>query len=262
MKKQKPELQKWEIALNKFLERYIHEPWFEGALLCGSYTTGNQTKFSDIDVAIVGKNNMGWQEKSNCYVDGFLMEYTINPVYKYQEYMDMQMAGRSFITQNMFVYGVVLYDKNGAVKKLRQRAVHDIKKKLKSFSKYALDFKKYHLWDKYDELLSLDARGYHIDMQYWAVVDALISAYYDFKNMPHPPRSKIEPILTDPEFAKRYHIHAMPPKTFTDKLLACMNAKSKTAKMDAVKAFYNYVMRVGGGFDIGKFRGYQKIEKR
>ena len=63
------------------------------------------------------------------------------------------------------------------------------------------------------------------------------------------PRSKIEPILTDSEFAKRYHIQAMPPKTFTDKLLACMNAKSKTAKMDTIKAFYNYVMRAGGGID-------------
>lgn len=255
-------MQKWEIALNKFLERYIHEPWFEGALLCGSYTTGNQTEFSDIDVVIVGKNNMGWQEKSNCYVDGFLMEYTINPVYKLEEYMATYMKNHRHIDQNMFVYGKILHDKNGVMKKLRQKCVRDIKKPFKPYSEYTKSFIKYHLWDKYDELLSLDARGYHIDMQYWAVVDSLISAYYDFKNMPHPPRSKIEPILTDPEFAKRYHIHAMPPKTFTDKLLACMNAKSKTAKMDAVKAFYNYVMRVGGGFDIGKFRGYQKIEKR
>ena len=67
-------MQKWEKALNKFLEKYINQPWFEGALLCGSYASGNQNKFSDIDIAIVGKNDMGWQEKSNCYVDGFLME--------------------------------------------------------------------------------------------------------------------------------------------------------------------------------------------
>ena len=125
-------MQKWEIALNKFLERYIHEPWFEGALLCGSYASGNQNKFSDIDIVIVGKNNMGFQEKSNCYVDGFLMEYTINPVYKIQEYMQSGIEKHSLIDQNMFAYGVILHDKHGVMKKLRQQSVRDLKKKIKN----------------------------------------------------------------------------------------------------------------------------------
>ncbi len=71
---------KWRLVLKKFLDRYINEDWFEGAVLCGSYSSGNQDEFSDIDVTIVARNDIGWREKSNCYVDGFLMEYTINPI--------------------------------------------------------------------------------------------------------------------------------------------------------------------------------------
>ena len=53
----------------------------------------------------------------------------------------------------------------------------------------------------------------------------------------------------------------MPPKKFVDLLMACFNAKA-CDKMSAVDNLYRFVMKAGGGFDIGKFRGYEKIEKR
>ena len=49
-------MQKWEKALQKFLKKYEARPYFEGALLCGSYATGNQNQFSDIDVHIFNKH--------------------------------------------------------------------------------------------------------------------------------------------------------------------------------------------------------------
>lgn len=255
-------MQKWEKALDKFMQRYINKPWFLGAVLCGSYSTGNQNKFSDIDVTIVASNDIGWNEKSNCYVDGFLFEYIINPIYKYQTFMENDIKNHKTLIHNMFAYGKILYDKNGTVKQLHKSAIRDLNKKPVPFSKYSNDFRKYHLWDKYDELLSSESRGLHIDLQYWLLVNALISGYYDFKNMSCPPPSKLEMILTNPKYTKQYHVKDMPSKAFTEKLMACMNAKSKSAKMDAIKDFYNYVMRAGGGFDIGQFRGKRKIEKR
>ena len=254
-------MKSWECALHKFLDRYINEPWFEGALLCGSYASGNQNKFSDIDIVIVASNDIGWHEKSNCYVDGFLMEYTVNPVYKLQEYMDSGLKSHRLIDQTMFVNGTILYDVHGVMKKLRQRCIRDLNKKIKPFSRYSNNFKKYHLWDKYDELQSLKSGGYHTDLVYWTLVDMLIDAYYDFRCLPHVSHSKIEKILTDKSFAKKYNIQQMPPKKFVDLLMACFNAKA-CDKMSAVDNLYRFVMKAGGGFDIGKFRGYEKIEKR
>ncbi|MBP5485866.1 MAG: nucleotidyltransferase domain-containing protein [Alphaproteobacteria bacterium] len=254
-------MKSWEKALNKFLERYIHEPWFEGALLCGSYATGNQNKFSDIDVTIVASNDIGWQEKSNCYVDGFLMEYIIQPVYKYQEYMKSGYENNAMLNQNMFAYGKILYDKRGVVKKLRQQSIRDLQKPFKPKSKYTNDFMKYHLWEMYDELKSLKHDGYHIDLMYWTLVNYLITAYANFNCLWQLPKAKIEKFLTDKEYAKRYHAEQLPDKKFTKLLLDCFNAKSKD-KMSAINKLYNYVIESGGGFDIGKFRGYQKIGKK
>ncbi len=254
-------MEKWEIALDKFLKRYINKPWFEGALLCGSYAAGNQNKFSDIDVVIVASNNLGWQEKSNCYVDDFLMEYTVNPVYKIEEYMQSGMESHTPVDQNMFAYGVILHDKHGIMKKLRQKSIRDLNKKIKPFSKYSNDFKKYGLWCRYDDMLSLQHDGYPIDLLYWTLVDKLITAYYDFSCLPHVPHAKIQKILTDKEFAQRYHATQLPDKTFTKLLMACFTAKPKD-KVQAVDELYNYVINLSGRFDIGQFIGRRKIEKR
>lgn len=254
-------MQKWEKALNKFLERYINEPWFEGALLCGSYATGNQNKFSDIDVVIVGKNDMGWREKSNCYVDGFLMEYTINPIYKIQDYMKSGIERHSLIDQNMFAYGVILHDKHGVMKKLRQQSVRDLKKKIKPFSKYTNDFTKYGLWGSYDDMISLKQDGYPIDLVYWALVGRLITAYCDFNCLPRYPMYKIQKMLLDPEYAKKYHADRLPDKKFIKLLMDCFKVKQKD-KISVLDKLYKYVIKSGGGFDIGQFRGKQKIEQR
>lgn len=249
----------YEAALNKFMARYVNEPWFEGAVLCGSYAAGNQNKFSDIDVAIIASDDLGWQEKSNCYVDGFLIEYTINPMYKNQEYMKSGLESHAMINQNMFAYGIILYDKHGVMRKLRQQSLRELKRKIKPFSKYSNDFKKYGLWCRRDDMLSLEEDGYPTDLLYWTLVDKLISAYYDFKCLPHVSHAKIQKILTDSEFAKRYHAEQLPDKKFTELLLDCFNAKEKVAAIDKL---YNYVMEAGGGFDIGKFIGRRKVEKR
>lgn len=254
-------MQKWEKALDKFMQRYINKPWFEGAVLCGSYASGNQNKFSDIDVAIIASNDIGWQEKSNCYIDGFLMEYTINPIYKNQEYMKSGFENNAMINQNMFAYGKILYDKNGEIKKLRQQSLRELKKPFKPKSKYTNDFMKYHLWDMYDELKSLHTDGYHTDLMYWTLVNNLITAYANFNRLWQLPKAKIEKFLTNPEFAKRYHAQRLPDKKFTNLLMAVFNAKQHE-KMPAIDKLYNYVMKSGGGFDIGQFRGKHKIEKK
>jgi len=254
-------MQKWEKALDKFLQRYVKEPWFEGALLCGSYAAGNQNKFSDIDVNIIATNDLGWQEKSNCYVDGFLIEYTINPMYKNQEYMKSALESHALINQNMFAYGKILYDKHGVMKKLHQQAVRELKRKIKPFSKYTIDYTKYGLWCTYDDMISLKHDGYQIDLVYWLLVSRLITAYCDFNCLPRVPLAKIQKMLLDPIYAKRYHMDRLPDKKFTSLLMACFDAKPKE-KISAVDKLYKFVIKSGGGFDIGQFRGKRKIEKK
>ena len=41
-------MQSWQIALEKFLDKYKKEDYFLGAILTGSYATGNYDENSDI----------------------------------------------------------------------------------------------------------------------------------------------------------------------------------------------------------------------
>ena len=46
-------MEKWELIIEKFLEQYKNEDYFLGAILTGSYATGNNDVNSDIDIFIV-----------------------------------------------------------------------------------------------------------------------------------------------------------------------------------------------------------------
>ena len=81
-------MENWEKALKKFLQRYENEDYYEGAIACGSYVSGNNNEFSDIDVHIVLKRGNEWRERGNLEIDGFLIEYFANPVNKYESYME------------------------------------------------------------------------------------------------------------------------------------------------------------------------------
>ena len=70
-------MEKWEHAVNTFLKQYINEDYFLGAILTGSYATGNNNPDSDIDIFIVTKDTTNWRERGNKLVDGYLIEYFI-----------------------------------------------------------------------------------------------------------------------------------------------------------------------------------------
>ena len=70
-----------------------------------------------------------------------------------------------------------------------------------------------------------------------------------------------EKILTNEKFADRYHAIQLPDKKFTELLMSCFNAKQKD-KIEAIDKFYHHVINAGGGFDIGKFRGREKIDNK
>lgn len=69
----------WEDALNKFLASWKEQKDVIGAIVCGSFITGLPTERSDIDLHIILSDEVDWRERGNQYVDGFLIEYFVNP---------------------------------------------------------------------------------------------------------------------------------------------------------------------------------------
>ena len=80
-------IEKWKLALREFLKKYEEDDDVIGAILCGSYATGNQNEYSDIDVYLVLKNDVNYQERGNVDSNSYLIEYFMSPVWKIKKYM-------------------------------------------------------------------------------------------------------------------------------------------------------------------------------
>ena len=245
----------WEKALYKFLKKYQNKPYFEGAVLCGSYATGNQNKFSDIDVHILLSDSQNWRERGNVKVDGFLMEYFINPIKQIRKEFQQDVIRGRVHCANMFAYGQILFDKNGYVKQLQREANKFFNKPLPKYTKSDIVFDLYSAWTLMDELNSLMAEKKLLGLAYHNLLEDLMILYFKINQIPKISLTKIEKILTDSGFAKRYHIQKLPDKKFTKLFLDALH----TVDIVKIQKLYDFVIKKAGGFDIETFKIKSKL---
>ena len=252
-------MSEWKNALNKFLQNYVDEDCFEGALLCGSYASGNQDEQSDIDVQIVTANTEKRRERGNCYIDGFLIEYFINPVRQIERYLEDDYKNGSICNACMFGYGQILYDKNGEMKRLKELSADYLSKSFPEMGedKRKMDF--YHIWDDIDEMKSLLKKGLNIDIVYVQALLALVKLYCAYHRFPQIVPSKLERILSDQKYAKNYHWETAFPAEFSQTVVDCIRSKTED-KPANIERLYQLVASSCGGFDIGCFKLNTPVE--
>jgi predicted nucleotidyltransferase len=244
----------WEIVLNKFIDKYKDEPYFEGAILCGSHATGNDNEFSDIDVYIVTSESVTWRERGNLELDGYLIEYFINPTWKIVKYFEEGIQNMDLSAINMFITGKIIIDKNGEVQKLIDIASTKLNEEFNEISDCEKSSLKYHAWDYYDELNSAyaDKRdGFHII--YYLLLQALIELYFKYKRIPRLPITKIDKIINDEEFRRKYNIKRYINKEIEDMIRKCLKHDDIDKMMNNITEFYNYVLNECGGLDIKNY---------
>lgn len=253
-------MQNWEKALHQFLEQYRNLPFVEGIILCGSYATGNQNKHSDIDVHIVLSDTEKWRERGNCFVEGFLIEYFINPIFQIEKSFTKDYENRSRTNSTMFGHGKILYDKTNRLHQLQEKALSWHQKEFLPLSPFQIQNKLYHLWDHMDELSVLIDDGYNIDILYAETLTELIDFYCNLKNISPFPHSKTEKILKNPSFRKKYHIYQSIDENFITTALSCFSAQTTADKITAIRRLHQFVTDLVGGFDIGQFKLKSQIK--
>ena len=249
-------MEKWEKALYEFLKRYQNRPYFEGAILCGSYAAGNQNKFSDIDVQIVISDKQNWRERGNVKVGGFLIEYFINPIRRIHQEFEKDVATGRQSCASMFGYGKIIADKKGNVKLLQDEAVQFLKKQMPKYKLTDFSFDCYGAWDLMDELNSLSKDKKALGLVYYKLLEKLMDMYFRAQRIPKMPLTKMERIMTDSRFAKRYHIQKLPDQTFIKLFLVALC----DMKVIKIKKLYDFVIKSVGGFDISDFKLHSKLD--
>ena len=243
----------WENALNKFLDQYKDEDYFLGAILTGSYATGNNTPNSDIDVFIVTKDSTTWRERGNKLIDGYLIEYFINPVRQVLNEFEEGFINNGIATTRIFLGSKILYDKDGTIEKLINIAKENINREIEPLPEFKKKMNNYTIWHSFYELTSKYERKEDIDFTYNIYLNNIIESYFLNKQIPLLPIHKIEKMLINEEYRKRYNINKLPNEEFVKKLLNCFNEKDYDKRYKYAKELYDYYMNENSDFDINDF---------
>lgn len=249
-------MKNWEKALYKFLNKYEKLSFFEGAILCGSYATGNQNNRSDIDINIIISNTQDWCERGYIYIDGFLIEYAINPFNKIKQEFRKDYLQRGSLIANLFAHGKILFDTHGKMHSLQKDAISLLNKTPSRIHKKDLLWDYYHIWNDLDELHVLSSEKREIALVYYDLLTSLWKLYFKAKGIPLVPLAKIEKILTDKTFAKRCYFTKKPNKKFTTLFLNALYHKN----LKEITRFHDYVINELGGFDIGSFKTHNTLK--
>jgi len=136
-------MEEWQIALGEFLKDWKNRNDVVGALVCGSYVTGNPSKRSDIDIHIILTDDVDWRERGNKIINGFLIEYFANPPKQIQKYFQEDFQNHRTMSMIQFITGEILFDNTGIISEIRIEAEKWLNKKYDELNKTALEIKKY-----------------------------------------------------------------------------------------------------------------------
>ncbi len=245
---------KWKLALKEFLKKYEDDDSVVGAILFGSYATGNQNEYSDIDVYLVLKNDVNYQERGNVDSNSYLIEYFMSPVWKIKKYMEEEFNDNDLCTANMFAYGKIIYDLDGSVKELQDKALEYIDKPLNNIKSEKLSMNNYFLWNYLDELkLCLKENNPQFNLIYYNALKNVYEAYSEYLSIPKLPLTKIYKILTDESFRRKHHVFKLPEDEFIKLYTRCFEMDKPDRMYKNIEELINYYYKKQGGFNIRNF---------
>lgn len=254
--------EKWEIALEKFISKWKSKKEVVGAVVCGSYITGNPTKHSDIDVQILLDKKIKWRERGNEIIDGILIEYFANPLPQNFNYFEEDYKSRNRTNVHMFTTGKVLFDKNGDVKKMIEKAKYWKKRKYVKMDKISIESYKYYLWDMCDNLEEVyESDSGEFYFVYYNYLNTLFKSYSNFVGFDSISINKVKRFLTSEKDRIKYHLKDFPDKFFVEKYVGAINIKDKSQLMNEFKEIILYVLDKMGGFNIDGWKLRSPVEK-
>jgi len=244
-------MKKWETALTKFIADWKDRKDVIGAVVCGSFITGNTSKHSDIDIQIILDSNTAWRERGNEIIDGILIEYFANPVKKHYEYFESDYKSRRKNNAHMFVTGKMLFDNTGELGELIKSAKKYLVKKYPKMNKIQVELAKYHLWDTLDNLEEVsEAGGEDFYFVYFNCLYDLFDTYAKFLRFDSLPVNKFRRFLTDEKDKKKYCVGDFPDQEFVKMTVSVLELKDKPKMMKEYKAMTGHVLDKMGGFNI------------
>ena len=244
-------MEKWEIALHKFLMKWKKRKEVIGAIVCGSYITGDPSEHSDIDLHILLDSKTRWRERGNKIIDGFLIEYFANPIKKHYQYFEEDFKKRTKTNAHMFFTGKILFDKTGELKKLVSDAKKYFFKRYPKQNKIEIELSKYRLWDNLDNLEEVfESNNDEFFFVFYNYLKELFDIYAKFLRFDCVPVHKLKSFLSDERAKKKYCVKDFPDKNFLKMYIKAIKIEDKHKMMKLYKKIIKHVFNKMNGFNI------------
>ncbi len=245
----------WQQAVDRFLADWRDRPEVTGALVCGSYVTGDPSVHSDLDLHIILQPDCPWRERGNRWVHGFHIEYFANPVGKHREYAAEDEANRRTVNNHMFATGKLLFDTSGDLTSVVKQAQKDLElRENEGFPRTkgaALEIVKYQLWDMRDNLEeAFEAAAPDFVFIAHCMLRDLADAYGAYLGYHELPVYRMGRLLRDQSQRRKYRFPDYPDADFAKRLLCALSLTDPEELMAAYSGLSTHVLGAMGGFSV------------
>lgn len=248
--------QKWEKAVEKFVNQWKNKKGVEVITFSGSHVLGYEGKYSDIDIDIITNNHL----KTNCEglqkIDGFVFEIGFLTFKEAYKKLGNKIKDNSKSDVRGMVFCKILYDKNGRGKLLKEKAKKLLRERFPKPNKSEIEDAKYELW-----VLNCKMKNAYLDNSpmfhhsYSLLLFRTIRYYGKFVGAEAFSFTRYYKYLTDPEFRKKFLLEDHPDKIFVKKLINCIEEGDRDKMLKCSDDLVKYVHKKMGGFNERNWRG-------
>lgn len=244
-------MEDWEKAITKFLNPWKNRHEVIGFLVCGSYITGNPSKHSDIDLHIITSDNTEWRERGSKIIDGYHLEYFVNPPKQIRAYFKQDYRSNRLDSPTQFVTGKILYDKTGSIAQLKKEAEDWLGKQFIGFDDTSLLLQKYALWDTLDNLQDIyEKKSRSFRYAYYSALKRVLEFYSKYLRWEIYSPERVFEFFIDPVVQKKYLQPEYPDPVFRDLYVKAITVVEESEMLVCFGELVDYVFTQTEGFEL------------
>jgi len=249
-------MNKWEKAVDKFIDEKNYLTNYEvlGIILHGSYVTGYNHEYSDIDLLIIKvpffdsyavKFEMFLRGAS--IIDGYKIEYFEKPINYFYSTMRDNFKRGDYGIYNIVYKGKVLFDPDGEIENLKRILLQTYKQVINSNLKMDEETAKQKICiieNKIQKLYGLykqNDKGFMIN--YYNMLTYIQRFYSLLIGVPDIPLDKLTKLYVDKNYSNIYIDNKIPDEEFIKLLLNCLEPTNKKEALESINELYTYIRK-------------------
>lgn len=245
-------MEDYEIAAHKFLEKYKNKKSYLGAIICGSYVMGSPSKYSDVDLHILMDDTFDHRERGNKMVNGFIIDYFVNPIKRFEKYVEADRNLRTKYVTHMFKTGKIIDDTDKRVYNLKKELEKEFKKKFPPLKKADVEGYKYFMTDSYKNLEEKEKEPDFLFV-YYHYLNYIRESYLKYLRVEVGSIHNAASYIYDKKKREKYLVEDIKDKKFKTLFKKCLNQDSPVKMLKNVKSLRDHVVKEMGGINMKSF---------